>query len=561
MAAETTLHADLVLTNGKIVTVDGRFSIGSAIAVRKGEILAVGDGSLAALAAGRGKVVDLAGACVVPGLVDCYSHVMTAGLDIIPDFGRVDIARMLSVAEILEAVAAKAARTPPGEWIGTSCMYRGGLKEGRWPDRWDLDRAAPDHPVYIMQGGRPIIANSRALALAGFDDAVADPVDPPGRFVRDEAGRLTGQLVAGAADLARRRWSAQKGMPPSEWDFLDADEETLIRALEAEQAVMHACGFTATRDYATMIREVGAYATARRQKRLKLRTQLMINLPGRFMRSEAEFAEVFASYFQPWTVGDDLLNLCGVCVTYSLDGWQLIDREGCERLIRESNRRGWTVGLHPGEDEQEVAEVLDMLDRADRDRPLKGRRFPVMHPMGFRRPEHIRRAVELGLVFNPNPLLNYHAAERSLRMFEAVAKSGLQKSHAKDGFSLAAHMWGLSTRDWIDAGLLVTAGSNIPAAIYDTEAPLLGAYCLLTGDTRAGVLAPGQGITRREMIEVFTINGARSLDIDDRIGSLEPGKRADMAVLDRDILDCPDREIAEAKVLATYFDGELVHER
>lgn len=554
--------ADLVLINGEIATCDADFSRCTAIAVRGGRILAVGDDSLAALAGTTGRVVDLSGRFVLPGMVDGYSHVMSSGLDLLASGGKVNITTLRSIDEIVAAIARRAATTPPGEWIATSCMFRGGLADGRWPDRHDLDRAAPDHPAYIMQGGRPILANSRALALAGIDRNTPDPVDPGGRITRDPHGEPTGQLIGGAADMARRRWSAALGVPPEEWDFLHTGESELIAALEAQQLVFHACGVTATRDVATMRREVGAFATARQQGRLKLRTQIMVIVPERYMRSDADYAAVFDSYFPPWQLGDSLLNIGGVAIDYSLDGWKMIDRLHLARLIAEANRRNWTIAVTPGVGgEAEVDDVLDALEAADAERPIAGRRFPLMHPMGLRRADQRARARALGLTLNPNPLLNYVAAERSVRMFEAVSASGLLQSGAASGFEQAAEMWGITPRDWLADGLPVSAGSNTPAAVYDREQPLLGMYMLLTGTTSVGRLLPEQGITRRQAIEAYTRGGAGALGFLHEFGSLETGKFADFTVIDTDLLSCREDGIPNAKILATYFNGNAEYER
>jgi predicted amidohydrolase YtcJ len=555
------IAADLVLTNGAILTCDADFSVRRSMAIRDGRILAVSDDDLSGLAR-PGRVVDLQGRFLMPGIVDGYSHVMSSGLDLLPSGGKVNITKLQSIESILEAIVARAARTPPGEWIATSCMYRGGLAEGRWPDRHDLDRAAPNHPAYIMQGGRPIIANSRALAIAGIDENTADPTDPGGRIVRDAEGRPTGQLIAGAADLARRRWSATLGLSPEEWDFLHCGENELIAALEAQQAVFHACGVTATRDVATMRREVGAFVTAKRRGQLKLRTQLMIIVPERYMRSDAEYAEVFDSFFQPWSTGDHLLGIGGVAIDYSLDGWKMIDRAQLGRLISEATRRGWVMAVTPGVGGQaEADDALDALEAADRERPLKELAIPIMHPMGLSRPDQLERAKKLGLTLNPNPLLNYFAAERSVKMFEAVAKSGLLKSDAATGMDQARGMWGMSPARWLEAGLLLSAGSNTPAAVYDVDQPLLGLYALETGDTRVGVLVEGQGVSRRQALEVYTRNGAAALGQAHEYGSLESGKLADFSLYDTNLLDCGAEALKSAKVLGTWFGGEKVFER
>lgn len=556
------IQADVVVRNAKIVTCDDGFAVYETMAIRNGRILAIGNEDMSGLIGDRTQVVDLQGRCVLPGMVDGYSHVMSSGLDLLPSGGKVNITKQHSIDAILKSISARAQETPRGEWIATSCMYRGGLAEGRWPTRDDLDLAAPDHPAYIMQGGRPIIANSRALALAGIDENTADPVDPAGKIVRDASGRPTGQLVGGAADMARRKWAGPQGLSPEEWDFLHCGESELIAALEAQQRVMHACGVTTTRDVATMRREVGAFVTAKRENKLRLRTQLMIIVPERYMRSDADYAEVFDSFFQPWAIGDASLGIGGVAIDYSLDGWKMIDKEQLGRLISEANRRGWTMAVTPGiGGEDEVDDVLDALEFANREKPIQHLNTPIMHPMGFRRADQLERAKKLGVTFNPNPLLNYFAAERSVKMFDAVSKTGLLQSGAKTGMEQAATMWGLSPAAWIDAGMLVSAGSNTPAAIYDAEHPMLGIYALATGDSQVGVLIPGQQISREQAINVYTRNGAQALGWLADVGSLEPGKLADFCVYDTDILSCPDAALKDAKIVSTWFGGEMVYER
>ncbi len=121
--------------------------------------------------------------------------------------------------------------------------------------------------------------------------------------------------------------------------------------------------------------------------------------------------------------------------------------------------------------------------------------------------------------------------------------------------------WGMPIRAWLEAGLVVTGGSDNPAVVYDPERPLLGQYSALTGDTLAGVLLPGQELTREQMLRLYTINNAYAVWQEDIRGSIEPGKLADLVVLDRDILTCPVEAVRETRVLTTVVGGEVVFER
>ncbi|WP_020495763.1 amidohydrolase [Sciscionella marina] len=556
---------DLILTNAKIVTADREFTIAEALAVSRGVIVAVGARAEVEALAGAGtKTVDLHGKCVVPGQIDSYQHFITAGIDMIGDRGAVELITKTSIDEILSAIKSRVDSTPAGQWVEAGCMYRGALTDGRWPNRWDLDQIAPDHPVYIRQGGRPIIANSHALRLAGIGRDTPDPIGPEGIIGRDADGEPTGQLIGGAADLARERWSQLVGGPAWEWDFLHFDREALVDAALAQQRVNLACGITTVRDDATYPAEIRAWVEARRRGLLRNRLGVLVAVPERHLWAKEDRDRFFGSYFEPWEMGGDLLWIAGVSIGYNLEGWMQIDEPRLREMILESVARGWTVAIPPSIGVSEsVGEVLSILETAAEADPagFVERRHTLTHPHGLRRPEDIERAKKLGLMVNPNPLLSYYAAERSLRMHRQIEATGFHQGIVPDAWEQAVGMWAPRTRDWFEASLVVSGGSNIPAATYDPERPFLGQYSALTNGTLAGVLLPDQAITREQMVRMYTSNAAYALMREDRIGSLEPGKYADLAVLDRDVLTCPDGEIAELKVLETYFEGELAHER
>jgi predicted amidohydrolase YtcJ len=137
----------------------------------------------------------------------------------------------------------------------------------------------------------------------------------------------------------------------------------------------------------------------------------------------------------------------------------------------------------------------------------------------------------------------------------------IAKLSETDPWKRTVRDWGMPLRDWIDAGLTVSGGSDNPAVVYDLEQPFLCQYSALTGRTLAGILMPGQNATREEMLRMFTINNAYSRFQEDILGSIEPGKMADFVVLDRDILTCDADEVREMQVLQTWVGGDLVHDR
>ena len=172
-----------------------------------------------------------------------------------------------------------------------------------------------------------------------------------------------------------------------------------------------------------------------------------------------------------------------------------------------------------------------------------------------------QRAKALGVIFGANPLLAYYASARSLRMNEIMTQVRIAKIVEQDAMKRTVRDWGMPLRDWFDAGLMVTGGTDNPAVAYDQEQPFLGQYSALTGETLAGVLVPDQQVTREEMLRMYTINSAYACWRENQLGSIEAGKLADLVVVDQDVLECGDGEIKDMQVLQTYVGGELVFEK
>lgn len=555
---------DLVLTNAKIVTVDGDFSVVEAMAVYDGKVVALGSSGEMSNLVGPGTTVrDLGGRCVVPGQMDNHVHFLLAGLDALGGEAKVDIATSQSIEEILREIGQRAAVTPKGEWIGTSCMYRGALAEGRFPTRHDLDRITTEHPVYIFQSGKNVIVNTMALELAGITADTPNPTEPEGWIVRDEDGQPTGHLIAGAADMARKRWWERLGQKVKKWDFLYFDLNTKIRALAAQQEIYHACGVVGVREMGVSPDELEAFVEAHRRGILKTRTDVLLGLPARYLKTD-EVVESVNRYFGPQQhLGDSMLKLGGIKLVVVNDGWWAYSQEKVRTLIHTYNRLGWNMAIHinTGGADESTELVISTLEEADKENPIAGRRFSFEHGFGLMQPDHIARAARLGVVFGANPLLAYYAAARSMRMNEIMEQVRIAKMSEKDAWKRTVRDWGMPLRDWLDAGLKVTGGSDNPAVVYDTDRPFLSQYSALTGNTMGGTLLEGQELTREQMLRMYTINNAYSCWQEDIRGSLEVGKLADFVVLDRDILECPTESVAELKVLATYVGGELVFER
>jgi predicted amidohydrolase YtcJ len=559
------LAADLILHSGQVATLSPAQPEAEAVAILGDRIVAVGlNGDIRRLEGSGTRSIDLRGRRLIPGLMDNHTHYLLAGLDA-PEVGaKVNLARAQSIEEILREIGRKVEVTPAGEWLATSAMYRGALVEGRFPNRHDLDSVAPEHPVYVFQSGKNVIVNSYALRLAGITRDTPDPTEPEGHIVRDEQGEPTGHLIAGAADMARSRWWSQLGQPPKKWDFLYFPREQQIRALEAQGRVYNACGVVAVRDMGVSVDEVEAYVEAEQHGRLPVRVDMLLGMPSRYMLLE-DIQRSLALYFGPRQgIGSERLRVGGLKIVVQNDGWWAYSPTKLRTYMLDANRRGWTLALHvsSGYGDDAIELVLDILEEADRERPIKGRRFSWEHGLGLQKPAHFTRVNELGITIAADPLLGWFASLRSLRMHEMLHTVRIAKTLAiADPWERTVRDWGLPFKNWLESGLLVTGGTDNPAVVYDVDHPLLGMYSAITGETLAGVLLPGQGATREQALRMWTLDNARAVGQEYRRGSIEVGKLADLVVLSDDILSCAVERIKDTCVLMTVLDGQVVYER
>jgi hypothetical protein len=557
------LVPDLIVHNAQIATLNPIAPEASAVAVLREFIVAVGaDHEVLGLASPRTRLVDARGRRVVPGLMDNHTHYLLAALDHPDVDAKVNIAWAESIAEIVQAIGARVARARPGEWIASSAMYRGALQEGRFPTRDDLDAVSPDNPVYVFQSGKNIIVNSQALRLAGIDRDTPDPPEPEGHIVRGADGEPTGHLIAGAADLARARWWSQLGLPPKMWDFLYFPQDTLVTALHAHGQMYLSCGVVAVRDMGVSVDEVTAYLAARDAGRLPVRTDLVLGLPLRYISAE-DAERRLAEYIGPGAgIGDDWVSIGGLKLVVQNDGWWAHSPEKLRRFVLAANRRGWRLAIHvsSGTAPDAVDLVLSILEEAHREIGITQRRFTYEHGFGLTDPVHIRRVHELGMIVAASPLLAYYGAARSLRMHDVLNNLRITKKPIEDPWKHAVKDWGLPFRDWLDAGIPATGGTDNPAVPYDPAHPLLGIYQMVSGDTLAGILLPGQQVTAEEALRMWTIDNARAVFQGHRRGSIEVGKLADLVMFSGDPLSCPTREIPDITVLTTIVGGAIVHE-
>ncbi|WP_330255997.1 amidohydrolase family protein [Nocardia sp. NBC_00565] len=558
--------ADLILRNANVITVDEGLPRAAALAIRAGRLVAVGSESDASAFAGpQTKVVDLGGRTIIPGLIDNHTHALIAGA-FLTGIG-VQLAGVSSVEEIVTRVAERAKTTPPGEWIMTTAMPRVALEEGRMPNRWDLDRATVDHPVFVAQSGRNIIVNSLALGMAGIDRDTPDPTGIPdgaeGRIVRDENGEPTGHLIAGGGDVGKAQWWKLMGKPPRLFGFPHLGFDDAVRAIKLQMLEFNSVGITSFRDLGATEEEIDAYAHVASTGTATCRTEVTIGLPANYLTKD-EIAPTLDRYERlHGLVIDDWMRIAGVKVIIQSDGWQSVSADKAQYIVLEANKRGWDLAFHAGSgDTDEVNSLLvEILELANKERDITTRRFSWEHGLGLFDPDLIRRIADLGVIISCQPTLSSAAAARTVSMGAEMDKLGLVKPgavHKSEGFQRVIEEWGLPIKSWSDAGITVTLGSDWPASRPTIDNPLAQLDFACTQISSVGLLQPEEVVPLDSALRMATINGAYSMRVEDQIGSLAVGKLADLVVLDTDPYEVEAEGLSSVRVLATMVDGNVV---
>jgi len=536
-------EADLVLRNGKIITLDPARPEARWLAARGGTIAALGSGAGADAHIGPGtRVIDLDGAVAVPGFIDGHGHFLSLGRASL----RLDLKNVTSWEAVVGMVTDAAKAAGPGRRIEGR-----GWHQEKWaalPDRsvegmpthHGLTDAAPENPVILThESGHACIVNALAMEEAGLTAETADPVG--GRIVRDPSDRPTGLLREKAMDLVRRR-SIE-------------DPETLrrIAALAARECVSK--GLTSFQDAASTFEEIDFLQSEAEAGTLGIRLWAMID--------GEEEAETLAERLPAYRIeeaGDGFLTVRAVKMF--MDGalgshgaWLLepyADMPGStglclstpgamDRTAALCAKHGFQLCTHAIGDRAN-REVLDLYERHLRPLPDgAARRWRIEHAQHLH-PDDVPRFAALGILASMQPI---HCVSDGpwvpLRIGEERAARG-------------AYLW----RTLLDAGVHVSSGTDTPVEDPD---PIANFHAAVTRALSDGSrFHPEQCMTRMEALRAATIDAAYAAFEEDRKGSLEAGKVADITVLSRDLLEIPEDEIPSIRVLYTILNGKVAYE-
>lgn len=555
--------ADIVLSNAHIITIDSRNSIAEAIAIGGGKVLAVGDVDAVAPHCGpRTRRIDMGGRTIVPGLTDGHAHMDRQGLRTV--FPALEPVR--SIKDIQDRIRELARKKSPGDWIvtmpiGDPPFYLGvpeTLSERRWPTRQELDAAAPENPVYIRsiwgywRGSLPIAscANTAALKRVGITRDTVSPL-PSIEIVKDDRGDPTGVIIENDfAPLAELLWFREAA------SFSDEDR---LRTLPVSAQAYHSFGTTSIFEGHGVAPELlRTYRRAHKAKMLTMRSTLCLSANWTTMGNAplGPFVEAWLGLLGEPGIGDDMLKMGGLYVQPGLTpedqvrakagpytGWagfssgHALPHDRVKELLLHCAKNDIRPTCILGHN---WVEMLDLYEEVDREIPLQGRRWVVSH-INLLSPRDIDRIVKMGLVCTTQT--NGYLYKR------------LEKTAA--GLPPERHADIVPMKSLLEAGVKVALGSdNTPISLWHPVQHVVSRRTMGSGD----VIAESQALSRIDALRCATANGAYLTFDEDKKGTLEVGKFADLAVLSDDPLSVDAERLAETHALMTMVDGRIVYE-
>ncbi len=523
---------NLILYNGKLYTQDPNRPQATAVAIRAGRFLAVGnDAEIRALAGPHTRLIDLDGRLALPGMIDAHFHYVFWAL------GRrqMPLADVASLPDLRERLAQQASKTPPGHWITAM-----GWNESRWPDpripaRTDLDDTAPAHPVLLWRyDGHLAVANSRALELACITAATPDPSG--GIIDRDESGQPTGVLRELAISLV------DNVIPP-------ASEEETIAAMQEGFPILHRLGLTGIHDMGGPEESPAFHPWQQLRAAGELPLRAWVSIPVERL-SEAialglrtgfgdEYLRV--GHVKLFADGSQGARTAWVIEPYEDGGcgMPIVSPVEIADVVRRADEAGLAVAIHSIGDRAN-REVLDVFERVTCATPLAAP-HRIEHVQNIRL-DDARRLARLDVAASVQPV---HVVD-DMRVIEQSVGSRARFTYA--------------FRDLLDAGATLALGSDCP--VSDPN-PLWGIHAAVTRQQRDGVPAggwyPAQRLSVTEAVWGFTMGPALVSGQEAELGSITPGKLADLIVLDRDIFTIDPAEIANVKPTLTIFHGQEVY--
>ena len=550
-------RADIVFVNGNIITVDSADRVAQAVAVKGARILAVGTtAAIDSLAGPATQRIDLGGLTMTPGLLDAHAHFASGGVDRLYVLD-LSYPRVKSIRDVQDSVAARVANLPKGSWLVGQGWDEGKFGERRLLQAADLDKVAPDNPVYLTQTmGHYGVANSAALKLAELSRDTKDP--PGGTIDRKSDGTPTGVLKESAQGLVRRL------LPDETAEQLDAGIRDLAKAFNAE-------GMTGLKDPGISSATWDAYKRVQATGDLTVRVFALWQ-GGRSIEGARKLIAERGAQTKPYeTTGDDHVIAGGVKLyidgsggartAWVYDEWNKgftgIDSgnrgypasnpDTVRQLIRLYHDAGMHVSTHSIGDHG-IDWTVDSYAQAMRENPKHGLRHGIIHAniptdRAIDSMAKLQREFDAGYP-EPSATFMWWIGDTYAGNF------GPARARRLDPF-----------RTFLGKGIHWANGSDYNVTPFPAR---YGIWAAVARQPLLGVW-PNDPYGRDESVDVrtalkaVTIWAARQMFLEKKIGSIEPGKYADLAVWDRDLYSVPTDQLKDMQCLLTLFNGRIVH--
>ncbi|MHA1916545.1 MAG: amidohydrolase [Promethearchaeota archaeon] len=532
------IYADLILTNGKVITMDAQESISQAVAVKFGKIIAVGNNSDIGNYVGEETVsIDLLGKTVLPGFIDSHGHFLNEGSsrEIYIDLS--EEAGIHSISDIQHILTEKAKQTPIGEWIFGYQEDDSKLEEKRHPTILELDVASINHPILITTvGGHFWMANSKAFELAGVIKDSPDPIG--GKFDRDpQSGELTGGLHEEAYYLLRPEGSPQ---PNRDQSYIGAKQ------------ILSECssvGLTCIYDLVGRS-EIRAAIDLKNAGELPIRVRMDVTIA---LLDELDMLGIYRG------LGDNWVRICGIKFFFDgaisartaavsepyLDkpdffGVMATTKEKATELLTKAYQKGFRISAHANGD-RAIKIYLDIIEELQKKYPRLDSRNRDIHCSVINE-DLIKKIKELDVLPTIFGAYAYYHGDKLIPSF---------------GIDRLENMF--AARSFLDAGILVSAHSDHPCSPFP---PLMAIHSLVNRKTKAGkLIGRSQQISVIEALKLYTINAAYHSFDENILGSIEPNKLADFVILEEDILTVPSERIRNIPINMTIIEGKIIYQR
>jgi len=534
--------ADLILLNGKVITVDAQDTIGRAVAIAEGKILKVGGNlEVLALAGPQCRTIDLKGKAVTPGLIDSHYHLMYYGQQFWPGYLNIREPEVSSKADLLRVVGERAKQLNKGDWISANQGFH--LDPNETLDRWDLDAVAPDNPVYLRHGsGQYCVVNSLALQIAEIDANTPNPHSSV--IFHDSQGEPTGVLS---------HYPAENLVAEHATGYGDRTEEQKLEDIEVGQQLCLQAGYTSVQDVIVgSPNDVKIYKKFSDEGRLKVRLYLMLYL------STEEQARQIAETYEP---NDDPNN------RLTFGGWKLAmdggvaaktilmydksllaselaypyhSQEALNRIVRILHDTGLQVAVHVSGDEG-IDMTLTAFEEAIKANPRPDPRHRIEHGL-FPSPAALQRMKEGKIILSTQP--------------QWTVWHGDGYAQGTDEATMSHY---LPLRTMLQMGIPLAFGCDVPASVY--QEPKWAFAGATTRRTKAGsVLTPQERLIMPEVLRIHTMGSAYAGFAETTTGSLEPGKFADLVVWSHDLYPLSPADANDLQPEMTIVNGEIVYD-